>query len=224
LKQTALSSQVNVNLDSVMKQKIPGGLLVVVEGVDGSGKSSVLKHLVAHCATLPVEVVQSREPTDGPFGKRLRESALSGRFSMEEELDLFIADRLQHVAEVIAPALDRGALILLDRYYFSTAAYQGARGADPAAVLALNEAFAPQPDLVLLLDCPPVQTLERIKARGGGVDAFEKLEELEAVQRIFLSINRPFLRRIDASLCEETVGNQCVTLLEEAVQQKLTSL
>jgi len=207
-----------------MKQKIPGGLLVVVEGVDGSGKSSVLKRLVAHCETLPVEVVQSREPTDGPFGKRLRESALSGRFSMEEELDLFIADRLQHVAEVIAPALDRGALVLLDRYYFSTAAYQGARGADPAAVLALNEAFAPQPDLVLLLDCPPVQTLERIKARGGGVDAFEKLEELEAVQRIFLSINRPFLRRIDASLCEETVGNQCFTLLEEAVQQKLTSL
>ena len=215
---------VNVKWDAVMKQKIPGGLLVVIEGVDGSGKSSVLKRLAVHCATLSVEVVQGREPTDGPFGKRLRQSALSGRFSLEEELDLFIADRRQHVAEVLVPALDRGALILLDRYYFSTAAYQGARGADPAAVLALNEAFAPQPDLVLLLDCPPVQTLERIRARGGGVDAFEKLEELEAVQRIFLSIKRPFLRRVDASACKEIVGEQCVTLLQEALGQKLASL
>lgn len=206
-----------------MKEKIPGGLLVVVEGVDGSGKSSVLRRLAAYSLTLPIEVVQGREPTDGPFGKRLRASALSGRYSMEEELDLFMADRRQHVAEVIAPALSRGALLLLDRYYFSTAAYQGARGADPDVVLALNEAFAPKPDLVLLLDCPPVQTLARIRARGGGVDAFEKQEELEAVQRIFLSIKRPFIRKVDASLCEEKVGAQCVALVQDAFLQKRAS-
>ncbi|MEI6872569.1 MAG: dTMP kinase, partial [Verrucomicrobiota bacterium] len=99
-------------------------------------------------------------------------------------------------------------------YYFSTAAYQGARGADPEAVLAMNEAFAPQPNLVLLLDCPPDQTLARIQARGGGADAFEKLEELEAVRRIFLSIKRPYIRRIDASIGEDIVGAQCVECLK----------
>ncbi|NBV87403.1 MAG: dTMP kinase, partial [Verrucomicrobia bacterium] len=144
-----------------MKKTVPRGILVVLEGVDGAGKSSVLKRLAAHASGLSLEVVQGREPTGGPFGKRLRESALTGRFSMAEELDLFVQDRRQHVEEVIAPALNRGALVLLDRYYFSNAAYQGARGADPEAILAVNEAFAPQPDLVLLLDCPPAQTLAR---------------------------------------------------------------
>ncbi len=200
-----------------MNEIIPGGMLVVLEGVDGAGKSSVLKRLAAFASELSLEVVQGREPTNGPYGRRLRESALNGRFSMAEELDLFVRDRRQHVEEVIAPALSRGALILLDRYYFSTAAYQGARGADPEAVLALNEAFAPKPNLVLLLDCPPVQTLARIQARGGGADAFEKLEELEAVRRIFLSIKRPFIRRIDASIGEDLVGVQCVECLKDVL-------
>ena len=200
-----------------MNEIIPGGMLVVLEGVDGAGKSSALKRLAAYASALSLEVVQGREPTNGPYGRRLRESALSGRFSMAEELDLFVTDRRQHVEEVIAPALSRGALILLDRYYFSTAAYQGARGADPEAVLAMNEAFAPQPNLVLLLDCPPAQTLARIQTRGGGADAFEKLEELEAVRRIFLSIERPYIRRIDASIGEDLVGAQCIECLKDAL-------
>jgi len=206
-----------------MKEEIPGGLLVVVEGVDGAGKSSVLKRLATYAATRPVEVVQSREPTDGPFGKQLRASALAGRFSLDDELALFLNDRRQHVNELIAPALHRGALVLLDRYYLSTAAYQGARGADPESILIQNEEFAPVPDLVLLLDCPPIQTLSRIQSRGGGADAFEKLEELEAVYRIFLSIQRPFIRRVDATVTQELVGAECVALLEQALLCKLAT-
>jgi dTMP kinase len=155
------------------------------------------------------ELVCSREPTAGPWGRRLRESATLGRLAPEEELELFIRDRRQHVEELLAPALDRGAVVLLDRYYLSTAAYQGARGADPEAVLARNEAFAPVPDLVLLLDCDPLVSLERVRRRGGVVDEFEKLEELQAVRSIFLSLRRPFIRLVDANRPTEVVGAEC---------------
>jgi dTMP kinase len=185
------------------------GLLVVVEGIDGAGKSSVLRAVRAAAEPLGIEVVSSREPTDGPWGRRLRESAAQGRLSLEEELDLFVRDRRQHVQELLLPVLDRGGLVLLDRYYLSNAAYQGARGADPDAVLALNESFAPVPDLVLLLDCDPLVALERIKRRGGVADEFEKLEALQAVRDIFLGVRRPFIRVVDASRSAEEVGAEC---------------
>jgi dTMP kinase len=89
--------------------------------------------------------------------------------------------------------------VLLDRYYFSTAAYQGARGADPDAILAMNEAFAPQPDLVLLLDADPSVSRQRIIDRAGQTDSFEDAAYQAAVRRIFLSLKRPFLRVIDAA-------------------------
>ena len=98
-----------------MKQMEKRGLLVVVEGVDGAGKSTVLKHLALHCSRSWPEVVTSREPTAGPHGRRIRESAMSGRLPLGEELELFLSDRREHVETLIAPALSRGALVLLDR-------------------------------------------------------------------------------------------------------------
>ncbi len=205
-----------------MDQMETRGLLVVVEGVDGAGKSTVLKRLAAHCSQNWPEVVTSREPTTGPHGRRIRESAVSGRLPLEEELDLFLRDRREHVDTLIAPALSRGALVLLDRYYFSTAAYQGARGADPRSILAANEAFAPAPDLVLLLDCPPAVTLERIRSRGGGADAFEGLEALEAVRSIFLSLEHPSIRLVDATQSPEVVSEECTAFLEALLQGRLS--
>ena len=204
-----------------MTERGTKGFLIVVEGVDGAGKSTVLRHLAAHCETRGRMVITSREPTNGLHGRRLRESASRGRLPLDAELDLFVLDRREHVAELILPGLERDAVVLLDRYYFSTAAYQGARGADPVEVLRRNEAFAPEPDLVLLLDCEPTLSLERIGARGGGADAFEGLEALEAVRRIFLSIQRPFIRVVDASGTPESVAAACAAHLEETLSARL---
>ncbi len=190
-------------------------LLVAVEGIDGAGKSSAIARIKERAEAAGREVILGREPTLGPFGKRLRESARTGRLSLEEELELFLKDRRQHVDEVIAPGLHRGALVLLDRYYFSSAAYQGARGADPDAILDLNEAFAPLPDLVLLLDLEPELALERVCKRGGGADAFEKLEELREVRRIFLALRRPFIRKVCAGRASELVSADCVAALDQ---------
>ncbi|MEY5024938.1 MAG: hypothetical protein RLZZ244_466 [Verrucomicrobiota bacterium] len=204
--------------------RILGGLLVVVEGVDGAGTSTVLKRLADWCAERSLDFVLSREPTDGPWGRRIRESAVVGRLSLEEELELFLQDRREHVQNLIRPALDRGAVVLLDRYYFSNAAYQGARGADPESVLLRNECFAPAPDLVLLLDCDPRVTLERVRQRGGGVDEFERLDALERVREIFLKIRRPGVEVVSAEEGPETVGAVCERLLEKAVEAKAGGL
>lgn len=190
------------------------GFLVVIEGVDGTGKSTLLRCLQAHCEGRGIGCVVSREPTNGVWGTRLRDSARTGRLPLERELELFLLDRKEHVSELILPALRSGKVVLLDRYFISSAAYQGARGADPEEVLRRNEEFAPEPDLVFLLDCDPEQTLQRVRARGDVADEFEKLDELRRARELFLSIQRPYIRVIDASVGAEHVARQALALLE----------
>jgi dTMP kinase len=190
------------------------GWLVVLEGIDGSGKSTVLRRLAEYCATRGLDAVVSGEPTRGQWGMKLRQSMTEGRLTLEEELTLFLKDRAEHVETLIRPALEAGKVVLLDRYYLSTAAYQGARGANPAAILAENEKFAPQPDLVILLDFDPAAGLDRIRARGDAPNHFEQLEQLREVRRIFLSLDRPYIQKIDASQMASVVGDQCVALLK----------
>jgi len=184
---------------------------IVIEGIDGTGKSTQVRRLAEWFEALGREVVVSREPTDGPWGKRLRESAASGRLSPEAELEYFLNDRRQHVAEVIAPALAAGKVVILDRYYFSTMAYQGARGFDPAEIRHLNEAFAPVPDLLLILDLEVAAAHGRIGVRGDVANAFEQRENLERCRQIFLSLEpESFVRVIpcDGDIDEVTARLQ----------------
>jgi len=175
------------------------GLLIILEGIDGTGKSTQAKRLGAWFEARGREVVLSREPTDGPWGRKLRESAATGRLSPEDELEYFLKDRRQHVEEVIQPALDAGKVVILDRYYFSTMAYQGARGFDPAEIRRKNEEFAPRPDLLVILDLNVDTALERIGARGDTANEFEKREALQRCREIFLSLkDEPFARVVDS--------------------------
>lgn len=170
---------------------LPGGVLVAIEGIDGAGKTTQIQALEATFARRGWRVVTSKEPTAGPWGRRLRESAQLGRLSPEEELAAFIEDRKEHVSGLIAPALADGRLVLLDRYYFSTIAYQGIRGRDPGDIRALNEAFAPRPDLLVVMDLDPVVALQRIRARGDVANEFERLDLLRQSRELFLQCVRP---------------------------------
>ena len=196
------------------------GFLLVLEGIDGSGKSTLARQLAAWLRESGREVVTSREPTDGPHGTALRQSAITGRLSLEDELALFLKDRAEHVATLISPALARGAVVILDRYYFSTAAYQGARGLDPQAIIAENEKFAPVPDLVLLLDLDPSAGSARITRRGDALDDFEALDYQREVRRIFLSLDRPFIQRLDAARDAESVFREARTQIEQRLNSK----
>jgi dTMP kinase len=189
----------------------------VLEGIDGSGKSTVLRRLAEYCAARGFDAVVSGEPTRGPWGTKLRQSMTEGRLTLEDELDLFLKDRAEHVETLIRPALEAGKVVLLDRYYLSTAAYQGARGVDPDKILAQNEKFAPEPDLVILLDFDPAAGLDRIRARGDSPNHFEQLEQLQQVRNIFLTLIRPFIQKVDAAQPAEVVGEMCIKLLERVL-------
>jgi dTMP kinase len=176
------------------------GLLIAFEGIDGTGKSTQLPLLAAFLRAQGCTVVETREPTNGPYGQQIRALYHNrGQVSPEQELELFLLDRRQHVTECIQPALDQGAVVLTDRYYFSTAAYQGAAGCDPAAIFA-RHAFAPEPDLVLLLTLTAEESVARIQhLRGEMLNDFEQQEQLEKVAALFASFPHSCIVRIHAA-------------------------
>jgi dTMP kinase len=193
---------------------LPSGLFIVIEGIDGTGKSTQARRLGEWFEAQGREVVLSREPTDGPWGKKLRESASTGRLSPEDELQYFLNDRRQHVEETIAPALAAGKVVILDRYYFSTMAYQGSRGFDPAEIRRRNEAFAPVPDLLLILDLDVATAHQRIGHRGDSTNEFEKKESLERCREIFLTLKgEAFVRVVDSNGSLDDVSERILEIV-----------
>ncbi len=106
--------------------RLKKGVLIVFEGVDGAGKSTQARLLYERLTKAQFEAELSKEPTEGTWGKKLRKLIEEGRGDVgpQEELEWFIKDRFQHVKEIIKPGLEKNKIIILDRYYFSTIAYQ----------------------------------------------------------------------------------------------------
>jgi dTMP kinase len=169
------------------KKRISRGVLFVIEGIDGSGKTTQAERLAASLASDGYDVLSLREPTDGKWGKEIREAAHANksRQDPQQEYRLFLMDRRQNVEENIAPGLSAGRIVILDRYYFSTMAYQGARGIDPKRIRIENEAFAPVPDRVFYISITVAEGLQRISRGRGGFTSFEQEEYLNRVREIF---------------------------------------
>jgi len=194
-------------------------VLIAFEGIDGSGKSEVACLLAEYFSDRGYDVVQLREPTDGPWGRKIRTRAASGqgRASPREELELFVRDRREDVTRNIRPALADGKLVIIDRYYYSTMAYQGARGLDPEEIREMNEAFAPVPDLVFILDVPSEIGVLRKRRQSGTVDHFEEASYLDRVREIFGSIEGENIRRIDGTKCADKVFDDVRRIAEERI-------
>jgi len=186
---------------------VNGGRLLVFEGLDGCGKSTQIANLARALHEAGGDVLVTCEPTDGAWGRRLREMARGSEpVAAEEELRWFVEDRREHVAQVLAPALEAGRIVLTDRYFLSTVAYQGARGLDWQRILEASEAEFPMPDLVLLLEIEPEAGLARVRARGEALDeVFERRDFLERVAEIFRAVERPYIERIAAEGAPEEV-------------------
>ena len=151
------------------------GVFVVLEGGDGSGKSTQAGRLVARLRDAGREVVATREPGATEAGVAIRSLVLGGGdLDPRAEALLIAADRAQHVAEVIRPALQRGAVVVSDRYVPSSLAYQGVArglGVDDIARLSDWATGGLRPDLVVLLDVPPEVATRR---RSGPEDRMER--------------------------------------------------
>lgn len=207
-------------------QNKPRGIFIVFEGIDGSGKTTQSKLLCEELRRRGVDAVWTREPTDGEWGKKIRGIAAGGRegTTLEEELSWFLNDREEHLREEVIPALERGAVVVCDRYYHSTMAYQGALGLDPEHIRRLNEETRefPKPDLVIYVYVEPGRGRGRIDAgrEGGANVGYEKLEFLEKVKEIFDSMSDPAIKRIDGEATIEEVFVAVMELAEEAINNK----
>ncbi|EGW50654.1 thymidylate kinase [Desulfovibrio sp. 6_1_46AFAA] len=212
-------------------------MFISFEGIEGSGKSTAQRLLAEHLQGLGYDPLLTREPGGCALGRSLRPILLDARtrgLSSRAELYLFLADRAQHVAEVIRPALEAGQTVLCDRYADSTLAYQGyGRGLDPEHLLRINDMATGglMPDLTLLLDLPVHCGLERAGLRNreegtvlseGRFDA-ESLEFHERVRQGYRSLAAEEPERfaiIDAAQPPEDVVLQCLSAVEASLRQR----
>ncbi|MEM9175143.1 MAG: dTMP kinase [Myxococcota bacterium] len=184
------------------------GTLIVFEGIDGCGKSTQLERLADGLRARGLDPVVTREPTDGPWGRKIRAMARSGEpVSPETELAWFFEDRREHMRTVVSPALEAGRVVLSDRSYLSTVAYQGARGLDAEQILADSEAEFERPDLALVFTLSPEAGLARVEARGGTSEpVFENLPFQQRVAAVFATLEVEGLVRIDADRAAEAIA------------------
>jgi dTMP kinase len=205
---------------------------ITFEGVDGSGKTTQLKTLESHLLARGKSCISTREPGGTSLGKLVRQALLEVSkqpITSPAELFLYLADRAQHVQEVIVPALEQGKVVLCDRYTDSTLAYQGyGRGIDLELLRSLTDIASRgvRPDLTLLFDCPVEIGLSRTLQRQSQAttkrnreDRFEreKIEFHENVRKGFLELARAEPQRfriINAARSDAEVGQEIKNIID----------
>lgn len=202
---------------------VPRGTFVAFEGPEGAGKSTQVERLARRLARLGRDVEVTREPGGTPVGDRIRAVLLDPELTIDPlpEFLLYAAARAQHVRDRIAPALERGAVVLCDRFAASSVAYQGhGRGLDPSWVHEVNARATGglTPDATLLLDLPSEDGLARALGRG----AADRLERADLafhrrVRDGFLAeaARQPGWTVVDARASEEAVEDAVWDALAE---------
>ncbi len=196
---------------------------ITLEGMDGAGKSTHITDIIKALSARGVEVVSTREPGGTELGERLRELLLHEAMHPETETLLMFAARREHIANVIAPALARGAYVLSDRFTDATYAYQcGAKGvlASKIEQLELWVQESLQPDLTLLFDVPVEVSMQRLSA-ARTPDKFER-ESAE----FFTRIRNAYLQRAQQNPARFKVidSNRPLDEVAQSVMQAIASL
>ena len=201
------------------------GLLITFEGGDGAGKSTLMKGLYRLLEERGESVIQTRAPGGTHLGEKIRSLLLESKTPLSDrsELFLFLADRAQHMQEVISPALSSGKIVLCDRFNDSTIAYQGvARGldADKVNALCLFATDGKIPDLTFYLDIAPEIGIARSLHKTGEKDRIESesLDFHEKIRQAFLHIAKQDPKRVrvlDATQSPETLLTQVLKFLDD---------
>lgn len=183
------------------------GFFLALEGLDGAGKSTQIEALGARLKARGFPALAVKEPSDGPWGHRIRQLAGHNRASVtpRQELDYFVRDRAEDVENNIFPALMAGRPVIADRYILSNIAYQGAAGLDPQLILEANKQF-PWPDLTVILELSASEGLKRVSARRGTLEeGFENLDYLGRVKDFFDRARGEDIVRFNALLPAEDI-------------------
>jgi len=182
------------------------GKFIVLEGIDGSGKSTVSQQLYqeflnnnSKAVDRNSEAVLLCEPTkNGPYTKEIR-NILGSEVSKKEDInitlkDLFLKDRLWNINNQVKPSLKEGKVVIQDRYYYSTAAYQGKNIAEVSEIIQQyrNIPEVINPDLVIFLEIDPEVALKRVSNRNKKIEIFEKIESLKRINQHYDFIWKEF--------------------------------
>src|SRR5690554_900245 len=204
------------------------GSMIVCDGGNGAGKSTVLKAIAQHLQVLGHDSLITREPGGTPIGEKIREILLSTDSSEMcdiTELMLFAAARAQHVQEKIIPAINAGKIVISDRFDSATVSFQHfARGLPLDVINTLNDLATDgfKPDLTIILDLDPLTGLERVNSRGSRLDRMEK-EDLEFLNNARLGYLKQAtddparFRVIDASQPLELVVFEALQIVDQVI-------
>lgn len=193
------------------------GAFIVFEGVDGAGKSTVCRKVAD---SLGRDAVLTAEPTHEGIGGFIR-SGSAGSISQRTEALLFCADRNDHT-ERIREWVSEGRIVLCDRYFASTVAYQSAGldgdSTDREWLIGINQQFIGEPDATILLDIDPSVGLGRVGARGEGISKFERLDFLEQVRSNYLRLADEYgFDVVDASAGEDDVLEKVMEIIRRVI-------
>lgn len=196
------------------------GVLVAIEGIDGAGKTTVSRILAEKLKELGHPAEYTYEPFASPFSEALRIYIDTyGEAEPEIETLAMALDRLFHIKKVVEPLLNRGYIVITDRYVYSSIAYQGARGVDTKWIESVNR-YAIQPDIAIYLRVPLEIALERVKDRKPRWKYFEDVNRLRKVQEIYESlVSQGILIPIDASQDLEKVVSKCLNIILKHVEK-----
>ena len=158
------------------------GVFICIEGIDASGKTTHARQLVENLLNRGLDVVYTTEPTSGEIGNLIKTHILKSpqRVSSMIEALLFAADRIEHIENMIKPALQEGKIVISDRYVYSSLAYQGADGLDLKLIEEINK-FAIQPDLAIYIDIPAEVVFERLKREKSIMENFQTQDRVREV-------------------------------------------
>ncbi len=174
-----------------MKHRLQCGILVAIEGIDGVGKTTQSLRLVDRLKALGFDAIRFFEPTNETREAKLIHQKLQHNIpsTSGELIDLFLADRRHDVEKHITPALSEKKIVVMDRYFLSTAAYQ-ADSRPWKDILTANREFAPEPDVSFIINWPTEMALELVKKRDNGLSVFENEAALIRIRGRYLEIAR----------------------------------
>ncbi len=183
------------------------GLFIVFDGINGSGKTTQLTIAAARLRDMGHDVLVTKNPWTSTWGAALRGLAAEGkRLSPAQELEYFLLDRQEWVRKVLKPAIDTGRTVLCDRYYYSTVAYQSAKGYDARTLLDVQQALFPLPDLAIYPKMPVELAQKRLASRGDLPDAFDKADVDVRIKHAFDRIDCPRWRAVNGTGRESSVA------------------